>query len=86
MIRSDGSENPNVAFRTTKLHLLFAECDLMCELEILLAKEKKNELIVDAYLFDDLRINSPNPNKVTQSMATVYLAGAFSRKNCEVNY
>ena len=73
-------------FVRRNVQLVLAECDLMSELEIMLAKEKKNGLIVDAYLFDDLRINSPNPNKVTQSMETVYLAGAFSRKNREVNY
>jgi len=66
------------------VHLVISECDLISELEIFLAKEQKNVLIVDAHYFDDLRINSPNPNKVTQSMVTVYLAGAFSSKSCEV--
>ena len=52
-------------------------------LNFLSRKSPKRILIVNVF-FDDLRINSPNPNKVPQSMAPVYLAGAFSRECCEV--
>ncbi len=43
----------------------------------------KRILVANAF-FDDLRINGPNPFKVPQAMAPVYLAGAFSREHCKV--
>lgn len=45
--------------------------------------DTKRVLIINAF-FDDLRINGPNPYKIPQAMGPVYLAGAFSRKYCEV--
>ena len=47
------------------------------------ARVVKRVLIVNAF-FDDRRLYMPYPRKVPQAMAPFYLAGAFSRKQCEV--
>ncbi len=55
----------------------------MKNLSSLSKNSKKRVLIVNCY-FDDMRLPVGRKSKVPQAMGPVYLAGAFSPRNCEV--